>query len=441
MRAEQTGNDTKDVAVVESDRVWQRMMAEVAGSSTPDGLAKMAWVLDRSNKHSRAGSSVINAQVWGSAAASGDLPRLQWLRCYRFNWQSSGALEAALQHASLDFIQELEQQGHLPLASYGSAWGARGFDRIVAGSPRDSAAKLRLVEDRGSSIGFPEAVDAAAEAGNLEALQLLLERRRQLQLPAQEDFQLELVEAAVNGGHVSTAAWLVQAGWPLTPGSLAAAVWRGDLPMVRWLLEAGCPRGELSISNVVDNWPCRTVVDSRWLVEVLRLLVAEGWPSHEGESPQPLEAAVMGEQTWPVWCVLRELLPSCATREALTEFTVKHAALTGCEATLEGLVGEGFRCASIEWYAGAAGAGNRGTLECMRRLGVPLGEGVLQEAVRKVAPLAALRWLTEQGLPVGQGEVDRALEEVPGSYPRKQERREVRAWLCGLRGGAGGGVS
>ncbi len=432
--------------MAESDRVWQRMMAEAAGSLTPDALAKMAWVLEKCNMHSRAGSYACERAAWGAAAASGDMGRVVWLLYHcSFNWRSTDYLQAVLQHASLDFLQELEQQGHLPLASCSMPSAdlmvrvAHDLGRAAAGSPRDSAAKLRWLEGRATPIGFPEAVEAAAEAaaaaGNLEALQLLLERRRQLQLPAEEDFQLELVEAAVCGGHVSTAAWLVQAGWPLTQECLETAVWRGDLPMVRWLVEAGCPRGELDFSGVVAAWPCRTVADSRRLVEVLRLVVEAGWPLHEGESPQPLEAVVIGGQPWPVWCVLRELLPSHADGRGFPHYTVTNAARAGCEAALEGMVREGNRGASIKWYADAAGAGDRGTLECVQRLGVPLAEGVLRKAVASSAPLAALRWLEEQGMPVKEREVKRALKVVTGSYPREQEQREVRAWLRGLRGG------
>ncbi len=441
-RAKHSETKAKDLA--EANGVWQRIMVEVAGSSTPDALAKMALVLEKSNKYSRAGRGVLDAEVWGAAAASGDLARLRWLRCYRVSWQSPGALEAALHRAGVDFLQEMEQQGHLPPASQGGVWGSREMDRVAAGSPRDSAAKLLWLEARGALVGQPDAVVWAAGTGNLEALQLLLDRRLRVhQQPAEDEYKMDLLDAASYGGHVPTAAWLLQAGWPLTPDCIESAIFRGNLPMVRWLVEAGCPRGELNVSDVVDNWPCRTAVDSWQLVEVLRLVAAAGWPSHEGEAPPPLDAAVMGNKPWPVWCVLRELLPSHPDRHrdgyGLPEYHVTYAARTGCEAVLEALVREGNRGA-IEWYTEAAGAGDRGTLEYVRGLGVPLEEGVLSEAVWSSAPLAALRWLAEQGGPVGEGEVQRALGAVPRCYSRKQDRREIKAWLRGLQGRFGGGV-
>ncbi len=434
-----------------AEGVWQRLMAEAAVSSSPDARAKMAFVLKKSNSCLRDGLCVICDEVWGAAAGSGRLARLQWLRRRGYkSWGYPGALSSVLQHAGLDFIQEMEQQGHLPLAS-DTAWASQGLDRAAAGSPRDSAAKLRWLEDRGGPIGVPEAVEAAAAAGNLEALQLLLEMRRQLQLTAEEgeeegeeEVEMKLVEAAASWGHVSTAAWLVQAGWPLTPECLETAIWRGDLPLVRWLVDAGCPRGKLTVSDVVKDWPWGTAADSRRLVDVLRLVVAAGWPSHKKGTLQPLKAVMSGDKPWPVWCVLRELLPSCATREAVTEFSIKFAALTGCEATLEGLVGEQSTSnarlvgegiiTSVLWYAHAAGAGDRGTLECVRRLGVPIGEWVLHSAVTSSAPLAALRWLAEQGMPINGEEVGSARRAVYKWYKCKEEQGEVEAWLRGLQG-------
>lgn len=78
-------------------------------------------------------------------------------------------------------------------------------------------------------------------------------------------------------------------------------------------------------------------------------------------------------------------------------------------------------------YANAAGHGDRSTLECLVRLGIPRREGALLAAVERGAPLAALRWLVAQGAPSGGAE-----EALQGLPPRR--RGEVEAWLLGLAG-------
>ncbi len=78
-------------------------------------------------------------------------------------------------------------------------------------------------------------------------------------------------------------------------------------------------------------------------------------------------------------------------------------------------------------YANAAETGDRTTLECLVRLGIPLGERGLAAAMERGTPLAALRCLVAQGPPIGGAQ--EALHEVP---PRL--RVEVEAWLLGLAG-------
>lgn len=76
--------------------------------------------------------------------------------------------------------------------------------------------------------------------------------------------------------------------------------------------------------------------------------------------------------------------------------------------------------------------GDRGTLACLHRLGVPMGDGVLAAAVESIAPLPALRWLGGHG-PSTQLAVASAMLNSPGShFLRNLVGQEVKAWLQGF---------
>ncbi len=80
-------------------------------------------------------------------------------------------------------------------------------------------------------------------------------------------------------------------------------------------------------------------------------------------------------------------------------------ARTCSEVLLEWLVEQHPGCLAGPWspsaYAAPARKGDRGTLEALRRLGVPWGaENVVARAVER-CPVPALRWLVGQGAPVG----------------------------------------
>ncbi len=142
------------------------------------------------------------------------------------------------------------------------------------------------------------------------------------------------------------------------------------------------------------------------------------------------------------------VLPVLQGREGgLPYSAVVYAARAGCTATVEGLVGEDMHQELVDlwgevvWYSTAARMGDRGMLECLKRLGLALRQGVVREAVLGGAPLPALRWLVEQGAPVGEEEVQSTLEGLDEMHQgTEEERREVEAWLRGLLGAGDGGV-
>ncbi len=407
--------------------IWRFMMAAAASVPTGDDtLAKMEWILEKS-----AGSclTVTYYTVCGTAAASGDLARMAWMRDHGFPWGTADVLQAVMLQADLGFIQQLEQEGgYLPPPADERAWRSEVVVCRAAGLPRDSVAKLHWLAGRGATLGSWEALHAAAACGNLEAVQLLAGQPGLGPAGAEGDEHLPstILNSAVMSSSVPVATWLRQAGYPWCGGCWKTAFQQGDLPMVRWLLEAGCPRGQLYIESCLDEWPWGTPADSGRLVEAVRLLAAAGWPAGWGGPDSCLGTAVRSQPNRVV-VALRELFAA-----EVPKYARPWAAHSGCEAAVEALVApdmcKKYRgVAQAEVYTSAAKTGDRGTLECLVRLGVPLGEGMLAAAIRERAPVPALQWLVQQGAP--RGGVEEALQGVP-----PQRREMVGAWLRGLPG-------
>ncbi len=421
--------------------VWRRMLSAAAGSPCPDAESKMAWVLDKARVHGRLG--VEHAEVWGAAAPSGDLARLRWLRERGFPWGGAEALAAVLRQADLPFIVRMEQEGGYLPAAGDEWWGSEAAVCAAAGSARDSVAKLRWLAGRGAALGSVRAVQAAAARGDLAAVQLLVGHWRGQGAREAEQPAVLLhspILAAVESGSVATASWLLQQGFGLDARCFVAAIQRGNLTMLRWLLQAGCPREPLQGSYAVFAWPANTAADVEALVEAVQLLAAEGWPLESEGDVTTLQGAAIRHP----WAVLRALLGLRSEPGAgqLPQSAVLAAAIAGCEATLEAMVAmraSEANPALIEcnWYDAAGKKRDRGMLTCLRRLGVPLRAEVLPLAARYGAPLFLLQWLVEQGSAIPCSTViKRMLGWLNDGYPapREQERRQVEAWLRGLRG-------
>ncbi len=446
--------------------VWRRVMSAAAGSPCPDAEAKMAWVLDTDTiprAHSRL--ALEHAEVWGAAAGSGDLARLRWLRSRGFLWSGVEPLAAVLRHADLGLIVRMEQEGgYLPPAGE-EFWGSGAAVCAAAGSARESADKLGWLAARGAALGRAGAVRAAAARGDLEVVQLLVVHLRGQGPGPGEAWQqqavtlsavesLNVILCAVVSRNIPTAMWLEQQGCGLYDGCFLAAFEKGDLAMLRWLMQAGCPRGTLGVTYAVIFWPNNTDADLEGLVEAVQLLAAEGWPL-ESVGLGPIAVAAL-RHPWAVWRALLDLGGQQAIEQQLPGNLRYLALYAGCEATVEAVVeqhvsdevnGATLECA---WYFKAVQNGDRGTLSCLRRLGVPLHGRLLVWGVRHGAPLVVLKWLVEQGAPCCSEVVQDALAELGTGYPapREQERREVEVWLRGRlgerqgdrgRGGFGGG--
>ncbi len=423
--------------------LWRRTMAAAASSAGPDATAKMEWALVKGRSGSSSHVPVPVPEVWGAAAASGNLGRVRWLHEHGLGLSARDALKAALLHADLGTIHRLEEQGgYLPAAGeavWTDSYGA--LVRKAAAAARDSAAKLRwLAGRRGPAVfgtsAYEDAAREAARHGNLEALQLIVEQYSEQNNVADTSAavaalpQFVLLSAAASGS-VPTLAWLWQAGSALDASCYLHAAKQGSLPVVRWLLEAGCPRGNNCMSKVVGVWPhSSTPAESGLLAEAVGLLAAAGWPLHE-DFGHPLDVVTTNGHPWAIVHALVELHQPHA--HGVPFYALAYAAHTGCEATLEALLGMGVLQGGMpgvssaqlailprHWYAFAVCNGDRGTLQCLRRLGVPLERSLvvrlaLEEPPAPV-PAAALAWVEGQQEPQG-GVQDGVQDGVQGGVP------------------------
>ncbi len=435
-------------------RVWLVMLKAAARSTTPDAVAKLEWVLQRGGEAALA--ALEHKAVCGAAASTGDMARVHWLRERGFPWGTPAALDALLEHAELAFIQQLEEEEGWYLPHAGDrAWDhAKVLVRTAAGAFRDSAGKLRWLESKGARLGEVDSavVLAAAEKGNLEALQLLKER---LTARGVEEWWgprggAVALCAAVRSGSISTASWLRQQGCEIHMQVFMAAIDRGDLPMLRWLLlETSSQIPGIGMIHAVYRWPKKTRADDQRLAEALQLLAgAVSLPTNAASAEALCKTAVEG-RSCAVWRALRGLLPATALQHTWCAGVTIAAVATGCEATLEALeimdIGDEPDPPGLHstWYATAAKFGDRGTLSCLQRLGVPLGDRLLVMSITEdTTPLPAMRWLVEQGAPASPDMVRSALEELefPWQVRQGRERQEVEAWLRGLLGNAGVGA-
>ncbi len=188
--------------------------------------------------------------------------------------------------------------------------------------------------------------------------------------------------------------------------------------------------------------PIGCTADGERLLEAVRLLAAAGWPAAREDEEGEVDEHPL--QPYSVWRALRELLPAGA-REVPREVAT-GAARAGSQATLEALAGLGLYEGigveeAVDVYAAATANGDRGTVECLLRLGVPLGEGALAAAVRRAAPLPPLRWLEGQGAAMTAVEAQLLLSGMEDlamdTGISGQERADLEAWLRGWMGGAG----
>ncbi len=393
-----------------SSLIDQEFLDRVAASPV-DAVAKVEWVLAQGR-----GSCSLQMSTAAAAACSGDLGRLQWLRGRGCPMDLS-TLESALQHADLAVAQWLVDDAGCELPA---AAGQRGWWEtllVAAAMSPDGMPKLQWLRERGAPPlgGDSDLIQcmlcSAADAGRVEAVRHLL-----LFVPLDDNQQLdvdpELMYCAVASGSIPTVEHLLQIGLTATYEAYEVAAdavadkdhlaGGNDVAMIRWLVQvAGVSAVGFNLPEVLRKWPKETPSHSRGLLEAVQLLVGEagcrGWDTRMAL----ITAARQGELA-----LVQYLLQQRPEYRPGWDLLVA-AAEGGCEALLEWLVEQHPGCleasgSGVSPYASAAARGDLGTLTALRRLGVPWGErGVVVWAVRNGCSGRALRWLVEQGAPVG----------------------------------------
>ncbi len=410
----------------------QSVLDAAAGSVTPDAVAKMKWVLEAGG-----GSCSLRASTAEAAMRSGDLVRLRWLRrhgcpLHEGNWDN---LALSLGTASLAVAQWLVDEAGCELPAAGSNTEAevakwRRLLSYTAQGP-DGVAKLRWLQECGAPAtemeeARPQLTVVAVLAGQLEVLQYLTTPAPGSRPDVSLLRELDGDVAVFGFGRVPNFAMLdclEGAGAEFTWRAYLKAARVGHVGAVRWL--ASRVRAEnVDMSKVMERWPSGSPADSRDLLEAVQLLVGAGCA--EWEPSRVTENAIRrGHLGLTQYVVGRQ-------GDHVLGWSELHAAAgAGCEALLEWVVQQPGCMESQRSgcpYTDPAKNGDRGTLAALRRLGVPWGaEDVVVRAVREGSCMAAVRWLVDQGAPVGSREdMEEAVE------CRWALGDEEAAWLRGL---------
>ncbi len=411
-------------------------LAGAAAISGRDTVAKLAWVMAMAegSRYYKGPRLLLNAVT--GAAFAGRLPVLHWL------------LEVALQRGvPLGELWSCAEDGEERGQALARALGAGHLavaDWLVdeAGYPlpqQEQAQDQDQEEEREHLWGV------AAMGGNVDALRWLLLRGVPVDscaLPTavgfghlgavrflHEECGLGLEHVALwdaaGSRSIPTAQWLLQAGCRMGPRAYEAAARAGDVAMIRWLvLDAKCPWSQGTIAGVIKCWTHEPGNSIDELKAAVRLLVEAGCPCDRMAGAAD-GAAITGRL--PLLRYLHEELGA-----GFGPGTLTAAAMGGCEAVLEWLMGAGCRAGEEgprgDPYVAAAVNGDVATLRCLRRLGVPWGAGVLRGAVDGYStPPSAVRWLVEQGVPLDREALEKAKDKARW---RGERWSECAAWLA-----------
>ncbi len=393
----------------------QRVLDAAARSATPDAVDKMQWILAESSD----ATCCLQGSTAAAAARSGGLARLRWLDLYGcpVARRGAGVLRAALKHADLAVAQWLVDEAgcKLPSSTASGRWGPLC---AAAAKGKGFEAKLQWLEARrGAPLSaslLRVAAAAAIENGRLEVVQHLQS------LPQMEgSVGRGVLQRALDTEVATCTLPMLQllhqrAGVVLSHTAYMAAARAGSVAAVRWLAcEASVATNGLLLGTFVASWPRDTPAHSRDLLQAVQLLVGEAGPHRDWHASIVLSKAAARGELPMVQFLLRQrpgLRPDWED--------VADAVEGGCPGVLECLAarrGPGVDLPRRSHYLTAAKAGDRAMLEALRRLGEPWDVEVVQ-AAREGCEVAVLRWMVEQGAPMGS---ERVLHQEVGRKLRQ----------------------
>ncbi len=406
----------------------QVVLNSAAESASPDASEKMQLLVATFR------SCEVQRGTAVAAARCGDLDRLRWLHSRGCPMDNLQVLESALEHADLAVAAWLVDEAGCSLPAGGPA--DVGWKALLEAAVRDPGGleKLAWLRERGAPSPTADLVYSAVSAGQAEVASFLL------QLPGADavlqERGHELGLAAVQSRSIPTVELLWRAGVRFTEDAYRYVA--GSLAMVRWLTcHVEVPAAGFAHADLIYCWPGDTPAHSQDLLEAVQLLVD-----------------VAGDGVFPI--VSFAALTTAAERGdlALVQYLLQQQRLTwqggyqpngkwlaaaakgGCEALLEWLAEQHPGCLAVAGirespYEVAAWSGDRGTLEALRRLGVPWGaDSVVLRVLWAEYPFPVLRWLVEQGAPMGSaGDMRSAVER---GLARQGLSAEEAAWLRNL---------
>ncbi len=417
----------------------EALLAAVAASPI-DAEAKMEWVLAEGR-----GSCSLQKSTATAAVRSGDLGRLRWLR-ERGCPMDLSTLEFALQHADLAVADWLVDEAECELPEAAGEEGRWAIILDAAARSPDGVPRLQWLRARGApplggdSGVVKQLLRSAAEAGRVEVVRHLLSG---LEPAAALSAAQSAVRSVFESGSIPTVEALIQAGATLDQQAYNWSIAHGGLDrdygldcasgynvaMVRWLArEARVSAAELDLPEFICLWPNDMPAHSRGLLEAVQALLDEAG-CRDWDAKEALTAGA-----WRGDLALVQYLQQ-QTPEYRPDWKVLVAVTDGgCEALLEWLVMEHPSCLpqpeECSLYASAAANDDLGTLTALQRLGVPWGPGdVVAKAVRVGCSATAVRWLVEQGAPLGSR---KAMEAALDSGDAIATSAEVGAWLLSL---------
>ncbi len=417
-----------------------------ARSLTPDAVAKLEWVLGNAGEGGCSlHNEIVQVGVVANAVRSGDLDRLRWLqeRGCRLNDPGGWVLERALQYADMSVVQWLVDEVGYDLLGPQSVY-QEYWDSLVAAAAKgpDGLARVLWLQGRGvvlkdgMKIVYEDVQKAEddVKVGQARTLQYVM-RRHCGDLSAEQFAQLllKLRWAAVACGSISLVKELQQSGIVFGHQAYYAADRTRGMEMTRWLAtEAKVSTNGLTLWQLLYRICLRgTPARSRELLEAVQLLVGVGVGAQSWDMQQAMSSAA-AQGNLPVVQFLAQHLEQQLGCQPDWQPVMPAAVEGGCEALLEWLAGKAGCLASAGVsYMPAAKAGDRATLTALRRLGVPWGEGfAVVRAVEAGCQEPVLRWLVEQGAPVGRRW---DMDWVVGEAERRGELgAEAAAWLRGL---------